>query len=108
MNANVNQVQFELTIISQCAFNLALAAHNIECQDTITIDFFDNNKTPILNEDIFDIVGQKINSSCFFVELRIGGDHFKKISSAVSESRLHTVFLFFCFNNLTFTNVLGS
>lgn len=56
----------------------ALEAHDIEFNEDITVDFFDNIGTPLDYRYLFDIVGQKINCGCFYLELKISGESSKR------------------------------
>lgn len=68
---------------------LAFEIHNIECDSTeIVVEFYDNNNAPMAEIDLLDIISQKFNSGCFFVEIKILSDHYKEIKSAVSEIRV--------------------
>lgn len=66
------------------SFIQALAAHNLEQTEEITVSFYTNNNTPINSEDLFDFIGQKINCGCFYVELKISGETYKTINKEVS------------------------
>lgn len=59
--------------------------HDIVYETETIISFYDNNKTPVPSADLFEIVAQKINCGCFFIELKLSGDFYKTISAEVSE-----------------------
>lgn len=65
----------------------ALDEHKIELLEEVDIEFFDNNGTYIVCEDLFDIVGQKINCGCFWVELKFVGENIPTTTSEVRIER---------------------
>lgn len=65
----------------------ALDEHKIELLEEVDIEFFDNNGTYISCEDLFDIVGQKINCGCFWVELKFIGENTPTTTSEVRIER---------------------
>lgn len=64
---------------------LALDAHGIDLLEEVNIEFFDNNGTNIHCDHLFDIVGQKINCGCFWIEIKFTDE---KNSSVTCEVRI--------------------
>lgn len=69
-----------------CFKCVVLNAHNIECNESISANFFTNNKTPVAAHDLFEIIGQRINCGCFFLQVDLIGETTKITTSEVSHS----------------------
>lgn len=67
----------KFTIIS------AIDAHQLNSVEDITVDLYDNNRTPIFFNDLHGVVSQKYACGCFYIELKISGESNKTITVAV-------------------------
>lgn len=85
--------------------NKVFTAHNIEYDEDIAVEFFENDGAPVTANHLFQLIQQHQNCASFYIELVPMAETHKKITSAVSCSQIlkylefSGIYGFFCFSN---------